>query len=174
MTIVDSIEELLQDAEITEIMVNAPDDIWVERQGRIEPAGVQFLNEEHVLRTIERIVDPDGRECDRRGRQYYACSLLRKGTPFDGCRVSAMRDDTDKHWKLNIRKRGNDNNIDTLFQDIDYDTWTKYLGNYYLSDYFARVGISDAQIKSLRHNFSSTPTTELHGYRATHKHLAAI
>lgn len=157
---IDSIEELLRNPEVTEITVNAPDDIRVERQGRIEPANVQFLDERHVQRTIERIVDPDGRECDRRGRQYYACSLLRKGTPFDGCRVSAIRDDTDKHWKLNIRKRGKDNNIDTLFQDIDYDTWAKNLGNYYLSDYFARVGFSDAQIKSLRHNLSNTSIAE--------------
>lgn len=159
MTIIDSIEELLRDPEVTEIMVYAPDDVWVERRGKIEPANVQFLDERHGQRTIERIVDPDGRERDRRGRQYYACSLLRKGAPFDGCRVSAIRDDTDKHWKLNIRKRGKDNNIDTFFQDVDYDTWAKNLGNYYLSDYFARVGISDAQIKSLRHNFSNAPTT---------------
>ncbi|WP_432315870.1 hypothetical protein [Collinsella aerofaciens] len=118
MTIIDSIEELLRDPEVTEIMVNAPDDVWVERQGRIEPTDVKFLDEEHVLRTIEHLVYPDGCRRDDRGWQFYACSLLRNGTPFDGCCVSAMRDDGDGHWKLNIRKRGNDVPVDTSHEHI--------------------------------------------------------
>lgn len=147
MTIVDSIEELFRDSEVTEIMVDAPDSVHVERQGRIEPADVQFFDERHVQRTIERIVDPDGRGCNRRGQQFYACSLLRKGTPFDGCRVSAMRDDTDGHWKLNIRKRGNDVPVDMLRERIDCGCLEEGMADYYRSLVLARMGIgSDVEV----------------------------
>ena len=46
MTIIDSIEELLRDPEVTEIMVDVPNSARVERQVRIEPANVQFLDEQ--------------------------------------------------------------------------------------------------------------------------------
>ena len=147
MTAINPLEELLWNPEVTEIMVNAPDDVWVERQGRIEPTDVKFLDEEHVLKTIEQIVSPDGCRRDDRGRQFYACSLLRKGTPFDGCCVSAMRDDGDGHWKLNIRKRCNDDAIGTIFQNIDDRSLENNLLNYYRAVAFARMGIgSDAEI----------------------------
>ena len=147
MTIIDSIEELLRDPEVTEIMINAPDDVSIQRQGRIEPTGVKFLDEEHILKTIERLVDPDGRHRDNRGRQFYACSLLRKGTPLDGCRVSAMRDDTNGHWKLNISKRGKDIPVDTLRERIDCDCLVEGMADYYRSLVLARMGIgSDAEV----------------------------
>ena len=158
MTIVDSIEELLRDPEVTEIMVNAPDDIWVERQGRIEPANVQFLDERHVQRTIERLVNPDGCHSDSRGRQFYACSLLRKGTPFDGCRVSAVRDDTDVHWKLNIRKRGNDVPVDTPHQLIYHGCLVENMADYHRALVFDRMGIG---------NDAKVPKVELRLYDCT-------
>lgn len=146
MTIIDSIEELLRDPEVTEIMVNAPDDVWVERQGRIEPTGVKFLDEEHVLRTIECLADPDGCHRDDRGRQFYACSLLRKGTPFDGCCVSATRDDGDGHWKLNIRKRGNDVPVDTSHEHIYHGCLVDSMVDYYRALIFARMGIDGESV----------------------------
>lgn len=55
------LEELLADASITEIMVNGPHEIFVERQGVIEECPVQFVDDQHVRRVIERIVAPLGR-----------------------------------------------------------------------------------------------------------------
>jgi pilus assembly protein CpaF len=59
------IEFLLQDPEVTEVMVNGPDDVYVERGGRIEraPDGL-FEGEEAVLHLIERIVGPLGLRVD--------------------------------------------------------------------------------------------------------------
>ncbi len=53
------IEFLLKDPEVTEVMVNGPDDVYVERKGRLEraPDGL-FEGEEAVLHVIERIVAP--------------------------------------------------------------------------------------------------------------------
>lgn len=147
MTAINPLEELFRDPEVSEIMVDAPDSVRVERQGRIELADVQFLDERHVQRTIERIVDPDDRGCNRRGQQYYACSLLRKETPFDGCRVSAIRDDTDGHWKLNISKRGEDVPVDMLRERIDCGCLVEGMADYYRSLVLARMGIgSDAEV----------------------------
>ena len=59
------IEFLLKDPEVTEVMVNGADDVYVERKGRIErvPDGL-FEGEEAVLHLIERIVGPLGLRVD--------------------------------------------------------------------------------------------------------------
>jgi pilus assembly protein CpaF len=59
------IEFLLKDPEVTEVMVNGPDDVYVERGGRIEraPDGL-FEGEEPILHLIERIVGPLGLRVD--------------------------------------------------------------------------------------------------------------
>lgn len=59
------IEPLLADQEITEVMVNGPKFVYIERKGRIEKSGIEFENDDHVLRVIQRIVAPLGRNVDR-------------------------------------------------------------------------------------------------------------
>ena len=58
------IEELLPDTTISEIMVNAPDDVWVERAGLLQKTPVTFEDDEHVKFVINRIASADGRRCD--------------------------------------------------------------------------------------------------------------
>jgi len=58
------IEPLLQDDSITEIMVNGPQSIYVERAGKLEKASYHFDDDEHVMRIIDRIVSPIGRRVD--------------------------------------------------------------------------------------------------------------
>lgn len=58
------IEPLLNDPDITEIMVNGFDQIYVERFGLIEPTAVKFENNAHLMRVIDRIVSPIGRRVD--------------------------------------------------------------------------------------------------------------
>ena len=57
-------EPLLEDPSISEIMVNGPKNIYVERSGRVERASVIFEDDEHVMRIIDRIVAPLGRRVD--------------------------------------------------------------------------------------------------------------
>ena len=77
------LEPLLRDDTITEIMVNAPDEIYVERDGRIERAGAVFTSEDAVRATIERIVTPVGRRVDE-GSPMVDARLP------DGSRVNAI------------------------------------------------------------------------------------
>jgi pilus assembly protein CpaF len=58
------LEPLLQDQEITEVMVNGPTNVYVERYGIIEKSNVEFENTAHLLRIIDRIVSPIGRRVD--------------------------------------------------------------------------------------------------------------
>jgi Flp pilus assembly protein, ATPase CpaF len=58
------LEPLLQDDTITEIMVNGPKKVYIERNGRIERTNVVFEDDEHLMRIIERIVAPLGRRVD--------------------------------------------------------------------------------------------------------------
>ncbi|ROR72668.1 CpaF family protein [Bogoriella caseilytica] len=58
------LEPLLADESITEIMVNGPLDIFVERRGRVEQVGTRFASEEQLLQTIDRIVSQVNRRVD--------------------------------------------------------------------------------------------------------------
>jgi pilus assembly protein CpaF len=58
------IEPLLRDDTITEVMVNGPKQVYIERGGRIFKTDIAFENDEHVMRIIDRIVSPIGRRVD--------------------------------------------------------------------------------------------------------------
>ncbi|MDQ0941077.1 MULTISPECIES: CpaF family protein [unclassified Streptomyces] len=58
------LEPLLEDASITEIMVNGPDQIFVERAGRVEQLPLRFASNEQLMQTIERIVSTVNRRVD--------------------------------------------------------------------------------------------------------------
>lgn len=58
------IEVLLKDPTVTEIMVNGPKKIFVERMGRLQLTDIQFNDDSHVMNIIERILSPIGRHID--------------------------------------------------------------------------------------------------------------
>ena len=59
------ITELLEDKSITEIMVNGPSEIYVEIDGHIVlDRSVSFINQDHIIRTIQRMIQPLGRTID--------------------------------------------------------------------------------------------------------------
>jgi len=69
--------------EISEIMVNGPDRIFVEHKGRLFETGVRFFNEKHLVQIIQRIVEPLGRHIDD------ASPMVDARLP-DGSRVNAV------------------------------------------------------------------------------------
>ncbi len=58
------LEDLLADPAVEEVMVNGPDDVYVERAGRIEAVETRFADEEELRNAIERILAPLGRRID--------------------------------------------------------------------------------------------------------------
>ena len=77
------LEVLLNDTEISEIMVNGPRNIYVERKGKLTKSDVIFNNDEHVMRVIDRIISPLGRRCDE------SSPMVDARLP-DGSRVNAV------------------------------------------------------------------------------------
>jgi pilus assembly protein CpaF len=77
------IEPFLHDPQVTEIMVNAPDEIFIERHGRLEQVEASFRDAQHILHVIERIVAPLGRRVDE-SVPYVDARLP------DGSRVNAI------------------------------------------------------------------------------------
>src|SRR5512138_2534864 len=74
---------LLEDDTITEIMVNGPKNVYIERKGRLHRVPVTFENNDHVMRIIDRIVAPLGRRIDE-SSPYVDARLP------DGSRVNAV------------------------------------------------------------------------------------
>ena len=58
------LEPLLRDETISEVMVNGPRQVYIERGGRLELTNVVFQNDDHVMRIIDRIIAPIGRRVD--------------------------------------------------------------------------------------------------------------
>jgi pilus assembly protein CpaF len=58
------IQPLLEDSEITEIMVNGHSQVFIEKQGKLIKTNITFENDDHILRIIDRIILPLGRRID--------------------------------------------------------------------------------------------------------------
>lgn len=84
------IEGLLFDPGVTEIMVNGPDDVWIERAGTLLRTDVRFRSDEHIISVINRIALADDRHCDKGSSPMTNATLHRPGTSFDGSRVNLV------------------------------------------------------------------------------------
>jgi pilus assembly protein CpaF len=77
------LEPLLRDESISEIMVNGPRQIYIERSGKLELTNTVFQNDDHVMRIIDRIIAPIGRRVDE-------SSPMVDARLTDGSRVNAI------------------------------------------------------------------------------------
>jgi len=77
------IEPFLRDTDVSEVMVNAPDSIWLEKGGKLVKANAQFSDEAHIRRTIDKIVSRIGRRVDE------SSPMVDARLP-DGSRVNAV------------------------------------------------------------------------------------
>ncbi len=77
------LEELLADDSVSEIMVNGPGKVYIERGGKLQLSDCQFTDDASVMAVIERIIAPLGRRCDE--SQPYVDARL-----ADGSRVNAI------------------------------------------------------------------------------------
>ncbi len=77
------VEQLLRDETITDIFINGPDNIFIERKGKIEKATIRFLNGEHIYRLVQRVASKSGRHLEL-GTPYFDAQLV------DGSRLHAI------------------------------------------------------------------------------------
>src|SRR5687768_15446855 len=77
------LEPLLRDETLTEVMVNGPQQVYIEREGKLELTNVTFQNDDHVMKIIQRIIAPIGRRVDE-------SSPMVDARLADGSRVNAI------------------------------------------------------------------------------------
>ena len=77
------IQDLVLDDSVSEIMVNGPRQVWIEREGKLYLTDIVFADADHVIRVIQRIVAPLGRRCDE------SSPMVDARLP-DGSRVNAI------------------------------------------------------------------------------------
>lgn len=77
------LEMLLKDSTISDILINGPRSVYVERRGRLEKTAVTFRNDKHLLQIIDRIVSKVGRRVDE------TCPMV-DARLTDGSRVNAI------------------------------------------------------------------------------------
>ena len=105
--------ELLKDNNITEIMVNSPNEIYIEIDGNlIKDENTSFINDEHIIRTIQRLIQPLGRTID-------ATNPMVDSRLSDGSRINAVIPPLSvKGPVMTIRKfKKTINNIDDLIRN---------------------------------------------------------
>lgn len=117
------ITELLEDPNITEIMINGPSEIYIELDGKvIKDDSISFINDDHILRTIQRMIQPLGRTID-------VANPMVDSRLEDGSRINAVIPPLSvKGPVVTIRKFKN--NLNTIDDLIRNGTLTPYMARF--------------------------------------------
>ena len=91
------LERLLRDPAVTDVMVNDPEDVWVERDGRVEPVDVGFEDDDHLRAVLDRVLGPLGVRLDR--AHPWADAVL-----ADGVRLHALLPPVAAHPTVTLRR----------------------------------------------------------------------
>ncbi len=127
------IQQFLDDPDVSEIMVNGPEKIFVERNGKLTLTNARFRDDDHVLRIIERIVLPLGRRID-------ADTPMVDARLPDGSRVNAVIPPVAIDGpSITIRKFKRDKL--TVEQLIEYDSLTETMAEFLEACVAARLNI---------------------------------
>ncbi len=92
------LEPLLKDELITDIMVNGPEQIYIERKGKLELADIRFRDNDHVMNIAQRIVTAIGRRvdesspiCDARLKDGSRVNVIAPPLSLKGCSISIRK-----------------------------------------------------------------------------------
>ncbi len=127
------LQPLLEDGEITEVMVNGAKNIYIEKGGKIHRMPITFESDDHVMRIIDRIVAPLGRRIDE-SSPYVDARL------DDGSRVNAIIPPISLVGPVLTIRKFPENPI-TLEQLIEYGTLTEEIIDFLKACVIARLNI---------------------------------
>jgi pilus assembly protein CpaF len=92
------IEPLLRDDSVTDIMVNGPFQVYIERRGKLELTDIRFRDNQHVMNVAQRIVTRVGRRvdetcpiCDARLEDGSRVNIIAPPLAIDGCSISIRK-----------------------------------------------------------------------------------
>ena len=127
------IQPLLADPDISEIMICGPEQVYIERNGKLEDTEIQFSDADHVMRIITRILSPLGRRVDQE-------TLMADARLPDGSRVNiAIPPVSVDGPSITIRKFLESKL--TIEQSISLDTMTKHMAEFLQACVAARLNI---------------------------------
>ncbi len=128
------ITELLDDKNVTEIMVNGPNEVYIEIDGKIvKDDTISFINETHILRTIQRMIQPLGRTID-------ASNPMVDSHLPDGSRINAILPPLSlKGPVLTIRKFSDD--LDSIDDLLRSGTLTPYMARFLEAAVLSKLNI---------------------------------
>ncbi len=127
------IQYLLDDPDITEVMVNRPDQVYIERNGKLSETNATFENDDHIRRLIDRIISPLGRRVD--GDTPMVDARLP-----DGSRVNAVIPPVAiDSPTITIRKFSKEKF--TVEQLIEFDTLTRTMSDFLRACVMGRLNI---------------------------------
>ena len=127
------IQPLLEDPDISEIMIYGPEQIYIERNGKLEDTDVMFDDEDHIMRMITRILSPLGRRVDQD-------NLMADARLPDGSRVNiAIPPVSIDGPSITIRKFLESKL--TIQQIIDLNTLTEHMAEFLEACVAARLNI---------------------------------
>jgi len=116
------IQPLLDDPDISEVMVNRPKKVYIERKGKIVETAVKFDNDDHIMRIIERIISPLGRRVD-------ADSPMVDARLPDGSRVNAVIPPVAIDGPMLTIRKFSKYKL-TIDQLIEFDTLTRMMSDF--------------------------------------------
>ncbi|WP_066300910.1 CpaF family protein [Bacillus sp. FJAT-29937] len=127
------LEPLLQDQEITEILINGHKEVYIEKKGQLQLTNLQFRDENHVRHIIDRVVAPLGRRIDE-------SSPMVDARLHDGSRVNAVIPPVSLNGTLiSIRKfRADPYKMNDL---IDFDSINTAMAEFLNAAVFAKLSV---------------------------------
>ncbi len=127
------LEPLLQDETVNDILVNGPQQIFVEREGKLELSDITFKDEKHLLRIIDKIVSAVGRRVDE--SNPYVDARLKDGSRFNAMVPPVAVDGS----LVSIRKFKKDKlGIDDL---VDFGAFTEEMAAYLQAAVATRLNV---------------------------------
>jgi pilus assembly protein CpaF len=127
------IQGLLDDPDITEVMVNRADRVYIERAGKLLQTQVKFDSDEHIMRVIERIISPLGRRVD-------SDSPMVDARLPDGSRVNAVIPPVAIDGPMLTIRKFSKTKL-TIEQLIEYDTLTPTMSDFLRACVLGRLNI---------------------------------
>ncbi len=128
------ITELLDDKNVTEIMINGPKDIYIEIDGKIvKDDTISFINDEHIIRTVQRMIQPMGRTID-------SLNPMVDSRLIDGSRINAIIPPLSLNGPVvTIRKFKSD--MDSIDDLLRSGTMTPYMARFLEACVMAKLNI---------------------------------
>jgi pilus assembly protein CpaF len=127
------IQSLLDDPDITEVMVNRPELVYIEHKGKLIETKVKFDNDEHIMRIIERIISPLGRRID------FDTPMVDARLP-DGSRVNAVIPPVSIDGPMLTIRKFSKSKL-TVDQLIEFDTLTPMMSDFLRACVLGRLNI---------------------------------